>query len=140
MASVMSTAVPSLKRYSVNDMATEKRITGNLGEDFAENYFKKKGFSIVRNYHSRYGEVDIIAENEEYVLFVEVKTRKENTLVSGIQSVDSHKQSRLILAAQDYITKTYCEKQPRFDVAEVTVFEKEDKTLGYNLKYIENAF
>lgn len=115
--------------------------TGQEGEKRVAVFLRKRGFNVIkRNFQCRYGEIDIIAENDEYILFVEVKTRKENTLVSGIQAVDSHKQSRLILAAQDYITKTYCEKQPRFDVAEVTVFEKEDKTLGYNLKYIENAF
>ena len=77
-------------------MATEKRITGNLGEDFAGNYFKKKGFSVVRNYHSRYGEIDIIAENEEYVLFVEVKTRKADTMLSPVESVNFRKQQKII--------------------------------------------
>ena len=100
-------------------MATEKRITGNLGEDFAENYFKKKGFSTLRNYHSRYGEIDIIAENEEYVLFVEVKTRKAGTMLSPVESVNYRKQQKIILTAQDYMMKSESEKQPRFDIFEV---------------------
>ena len=114
---------------------------GAEGEKRVAAFLRKRGFNVIkRNFQCRYGEVDIIAENNEYILFVEVKTRKENALISGIDAVDSHKQSRITLAAQDYIRKTYCEKQPRFDVAEVTVFEKADKTLGYNLKYLENAF
>ena len=117
-------------------MATEKRITGNLGEDFAENYFKKKGFSIVRNYHSRYGEIDIIAENEEYVLFVEVKTRKAGTMLSPVESVNFRKQQKIILTAQDYMMKSESEKQPRFDIFEV--WHNEGRIYKFNC--IENAF
>ena len=114
---------------------------GKQGEKMVAEFLRKRGFNVIkRNYQCRYGEIDIIAENNEYILFVEVKTRKENPLISGMAAVDSHKQSRISLAAQDYIGKTNCEKQPRFDVAEVTVFEKADKTMGYNLKYLENAF
>ena len=115
--------------------------TGAEGEKRVANYLRKKGFSIVkRNYVCRYGEIDIIAENEEYILFVEVKTRKQGSMVSGIEAVDDFKQRRIGLTASDYIAKTECEKQPRFDIAEVSVFEKADKSLGYKLYYIENAW
>ena len=115
--------------------------TGQSGEKRVAQFLRKRGFNVIkRNFQCRYGEIDIIAENDEYILFVEVKTRKENALISGMDAVDSRKQSRITLAAQDYITKTNCEKQPRFDVAEVTVTEKTDGTLGYSLKYLENAF
>ena len=114
---------------------------GIQGEKRVAQFLRQRGFNVIkRNYQCRFGEIDIIAENGEYILFVEVKTRKANALVSGIAAVDSHKQSRLTLAAQDYISKTLCEKQPRFDVAEVTVYEKADDSLGYSLKYFENAF
>ena len=114
---------------------------GENGEKRVAEFLRKNGFSVVkRNYQCRYGEIDIIAENKQYILFVEVKTRKENALISGIEAVNSHKQQRIVLAAQDYITKTLCEKQPRFDVAEVTVTEKTDGSMGFNLKYIKNAF
>ena len=114
---------------------------GENGEKRVAEFLRKNGFSVVkRNYQCRYGEIDIIAENKQYILFVEVKTRKENALISGIEAVNSHKQQRIVLAAQDYITKTLCEKQPRFDVAEVTVTEKVDGGMAFNLKYIKNAF
>lgn len=114
---------------------------GIQGEKRVAAFLRGRGFNVIkRNFQCRYGEIDIIAENKEYILFVEVKTRKQNAIISGIDAVDSHKQSRITLAAQDYISKTHCEKQPRFDVAEVTVFEKADGTNGYNLKYLENAF
>ncbi len=114
---------------------------GESGEKRVAEFLRKNGFAVIkRNYQCRYGEIDIIAENKQYILFVEVKTRKENALVSGVEAIDSHKQQRIILAAQDYITKTLCEKQPRFDVAEVIVVEKSDGNTAFNLKYIKNAF
>ncbi len=115
--------------------------TGAEGEKRVANYLRKKGFSVVkRNFSSKYGEIDIIAQNKEYVVFVEVKTRKQDSMISGIEAVDGFKQRRIILSANDYIRKTECELQPRFDIAEVTVFEKQDGTLGYKLHYIENAW
>lgn len=114
---------------------------GLQGEKRVAQFLRNRGFSVIkRNFQCRYGEIDIIAENNEYILFVEVKTRKQNAIISGIDAVDSRKQSRIMLAAQDYITKTLCEKQPRFDVAEVAVYEKPDGSTGYSLKYLENAF
>ena len=114
---------------------------GAEGEKRVANFLRDRGFAVVnRNYTCRYGEVDIIAENDEYILFVEVKTRKQKSMVSGAEAVDAFKQRRITLTANDYIIKTECEKQPRFDVAEVTVFTKSDNTTGYKLKYIENAW
>lgn len=115
--------------------------TGADGEKRVAGFLRKKGFSVIKqNYACKYGEIDIIAQNEEYILFVEVKTRKENSFVSGIEAVDSFKQNRILKTAEDFIVKTQCELQPRFDVAEVTVFEKADGTFGYKLHYITNAF
>lgn len=114
---------------------------GKTGEDKVTAFLRKNGHSIIkRNYQCRFGEIDIIAETKEYVIFVEVKTRKKDSIFSGREAVDKHKQNRIMLTAQDYLVKTGCEKQPRFDVAEVTVFEKEKGEYGYNLNYIENAF
>lgn len=115
--------------------------TGSEGEKRVAEFLRSRGFSIIkRNYLCRYGEIDIIAENQEFLLFVEVKTRKEQSLVSGVEAVDAFKQKRILLTANDYIAKTESEKQPRFDIAEVTVCNKEDGNLGYRLNYIENAF
>ena len=49
----------------------EKKLTGDMGEDFAVKYFEKRGYKILeRNFHSRYGEIDIIAQDEYSVVFV----------------------------------------------------------------------
>ena len=115
--------------------------TGASGEDRVASLLRKSGCTIVkRNFQCRFGEIDIIAETDEYILFVEVKTRKENSLVSGVESVNAKKQQRIMLTAEEYLSKTLCDKQPRFDVAEVTVFTRADNSIGYNLNYIKNAF
>lgn len=114
---------------------------GLEGEKRVVNHLRKNGFLVIKqNYACKYGEIDIIAQNGEYIIFVEVKTRKQNSLVSGAQAVDSFKQNRIMKTAQDFLQKTGCELQPRFDVAEVTVFEREDGNTGYKLHYIKNAF
>ena len=114
---------------------------GKSGEDRVAAFLRKNGYKIIkRNYQCRYGEIDIIAETDEFIVFVEVKTRKANSMITGVEAVDYRKQQRIMLTAEDYITKTLCELQPRFDVAEVTVSKKADGTDNYSLNYIKNAF
>ena len=112
---------------------------GKKGEDMVAAFLKKNGHTIIkRNYISRFGEIDIIAEKDGLLLFVEVKTRRANSLVSPKEAVNSHKIRRMMLTAEDYLSKTQMSDglQPRLDVAEVSV--KEDGT--YHLNYIKNAF
>ncbi len=115
--------------------------TGKSGEDKVASFLRKRGWTLIkRNYSCRFGEIDIIAQNSEYIIFVEVKTRGENSLFSPAEAVDARKQQRIMLTAQDFLSKRFTELQPRFDVAEVTVGQKPDGQQSYNLKYIENAF
>ena len=112
---------------------------GKKGEDMVTGFLIKNVHTILkRNYLCRFGEIDILAKKEDTLLFVEVKTRKENSLVSPKEAVDSHKIARMIKASQDYLSKTVeeAELQPRFDVAEV-ILKNDGK---YHLNYIKNAF
>ena len=114
---------------------------GKSGEDRVAAFLRSKGYKTVkRNYSCRFGEIDIIAETQEYIVFVEVKTRKVNSLVSGVEAVDVRKRQRIMLTANDYILKTECELQPRFDVAEVTLSKDSNGNDHYSLNYIANAF
>ncbi len=117
-------------------MATQKSTIGRLGEDFAERYFLKKGFSVKRNFHSRFGEIDLIAENEDTVIFVEVKTRSSASLTTPAEAVDYYKQRKIIKTAEFYMMKAECEKQPRFDIFEV--FQEKGRIFSFN--HIESAF
>ena len=116
-------------------------VVGKSGEDRVAAFLRSKGYKIIkRNYQCRFGEIDIIAQTGEYIVFVEVKTRRANSMISGIEAVDYRKRQRIMLTAEDYLSKDLCELQPRFDVAEVTVLKKADGTESYNLNYITNAF
>ena len=114
-----------------------KKELGNKGENFAAEYYKKLGFDIVKqNYTCRGGEIDIIAENAEYIVFVEVKTRSDNALYQPSEAVDYKKQKRLTIAAVKYLTETESEKQPQFDVFEVYAHNNRI----FKVRRIENAF
>jgi len=113
--------------------------SGIVGEDYAAELLVKKGYLIVeRNYHSRFGEVDIIAENSEYVLFVEVKTRDENFSVSPLEAVTVGKQRKIFKTALLYLQSHRTNLQPRFDVIGITT--KHDSFEVKSIEYIENAF
>lgn len=114
---------------------------GVEGERRVAEYLKSRGCLIAaRNYQTRFGEIDVIAEDKTHIIFTEVKTRREGYLVSGAESVDSGKQRRIRLAAQDFLSKLRIPLEPRFDVAEVIVYKKADGSDGYRLNYIEGAF
>ena len=110
-------------------MRTAKNITttdiGRFGEDAASKYIQKHGFRILeRNFRSGHNEIDIIAENKNFVVFFEVKTRTANPLSNGYYGVPStavtySKQRRTIEAARAYLYMKDVKKQPRFDVIEV---------------------
>lgn len=115
--------------------------TGSRGEAMVAAFMRKNGCKIIkRNYHCRFGEIDIIAEKSEYIIFTEVKTRSEDSLFSPAEAIDERKRRRILLTAESFMQKHGSHLQPRFDVAEVTVSEGEDKKPAYRLNYIKNAF
>lgn len=117
-------------------MLTKSDI-GKLGENAVTQYLEKNGYKIIsRNYRIRGGEIDIIAEKNEFIAFVEVKTRKPDSLVSGFEAIDYRKQMLIIKAALNYLSKNPCSLQPRFDAAEVIALD--GKILDIN--YLKNAF
>lgn len=110
---------------------------GNVGETFVAKHLVRNGYSVVkRNFHSRYGEIDIIAVNHEFIVFVEVKARKSKPIVSALESVDKIKQVKITKTAMLYLQDYPSDLQPRFDVAEVIM--RYDRAESIN--YIEDAF
>lgn len=90
---------------------------GNIGERFASEFLKKQGYTIIKeNYTDRYGEIDIIAEKDEYIVFVEVKARKTGTLVSAAESVTLEKQRKIVTASLKFLHSLEKDLQPRYDV------------------------
>ena len=115
----------------------EIRQRGRVGEDAVCAYLEKHGCSITaRNYSSRYGEIDIIAENEVRIIFVEVKTRTVSSMAEGFESITAAKVRKFLTTVEDYLMKHNTEKQPRADCAKVTV---DDANNVIKIDYIKNA-
>lgn len=93
---------------------------GEWGEDLAALTYVEKGYTIIeRNWRTRYGEIDIIATNEEFLVFIEVKTRKSKKFIEGFEAVDEQKQEKLTITAELYMVTSTSELQPRFDVVSI---------------------
>ncbi len=122
-------------------MASNTKASGKFGEDFTAKYLAKNGYKIVAtNFHSRFGEIDIIAQNKTTIAFVEVKTRTEGALFSPREAVDYFKQQKCVKTAQFYLVNNPSELQPRFDVSEVLLCKDTKKPQVKIHNYIENAF
>lgn len=121
-------------------MSKSKNI-GNRGESIVCNYLVKNNYKILcRNYYTRYGEIDIIAEKEPFIVFVEVKVRKINSIISGLEAVDIRKQKKIIKTAECYLLENNIELQPRFDVFELIYYFKNGTKFLKHMRHFENAF
>lgn len=115
-------------------------IVGAWGESVAAEYLKKKKYKLVAmNYSCRYGEIDIIVANREYLVFVEVKLRKSASFARAAEHVDHNKQMRLRTTAEIYLAEHPTKLQPRFDVIEVYAPAGVD-TANPRIIHMEGAF
>ena len=81
-----------------------KNQSGKAGEEHIARWLESQGYEILaRNFHSRYGEIDIVAQRPPYIAFVEVKARVENSLVSPFEAITPRKQRKIIATAQEYL-------------------------------------
>ena len=118
----------------------DRKTLGNFGEEKAAKYLRKKGYKILeKNFSCRMGEIDIIAQKSGYVVFAEVKLRKNCDFASAREFVTVSKQRRIVSAAMLWLQTKECELQPRFDVVEVYAPDGE-KTLRPSINHIEDAF
>lgn len=124
---------------------TERRVTGNFGEGEAARLLKKKGYKILaKNHVEGDGEIDIIAADSEFTVFVEVKTRKygvDNPVEPrAASSVTPEKQRRIIKAAKTYLAYNPTDKKVRFDVIEVYYDTEDAKRRVREINHLEGAF
>lgn len=124
---------------------TERRMTGNFGEGEAAKLLKKKGYKILaKNRVEGDGEIDIIAADSEFTVFVEVKTRKygvDNPVETrAASSVTPEKQRRIIKAAKTYLAYNPTDKKVRFDVIEVYYDTEGAKRRVREINHLEGAF
>ncbi len=121
-------------------MPSDKKLLGAFGEDAACRYLQRHRYKIVgRNYSCRFGEVDIIARNRKYLVFVEVKLRKDESHGEAMEFVTPAKQRRVIAAAERWLQQNPTKLQPRFDVIEVYAPQGLD-TEKPEIHHLEDAY
>ena len=109
---------------------------GRKGEELAVNYLKNKGYRILnRNFRHKKAEIDIIAQKEDILAMIEVKTRNEG-FYEGISETISIKKRNLIVSAADhYVTVNSLDFEVRFDI--ITLIKKHQ---GFLIEHIPDAF
>lgn len=118
-------------------MSSYQKDKGDMGEDAAADFLKKKGCMILeRNYFVQGGEIDIIAVDGDKIRFVEVKTRKRSGISRGLEAVNKRKQKFILRAALKYCSCHVIDLQPCFDVALVCM----ENGCVQSIDYLENAF
>ena len=115
-----------------------RRRVGQEGESTAERYLRRKGYRIVaRNLRSSVGELDIVAEDGQVLVFVEVKARRTDTFGGAIHAVHQRKQAKLIQLAAQYLARHHIkDRLCRFDV----VLLQNAGAAAPQIEHIQNAF
>ena len=94
--------------------------SGKHCEALALKYLKRRGLKLlVSNYSSRYGEIDLIMQDKDTLVFVEVRYRKHDSYGSAMESVDDHKQSRIAATAESYLQSHPWDGPCRFDIVAI---------------------
>ena len=113
---------------------------GLAGEVLAARFLREKGYTILSsNYHSRFGEIDIIANEGPYIVFVEVKARSEGSIILPREAVTLEKQRKLLRTASQYMRAYPSNLQPRFEVVEVWVSD-EDPMIPLQIDHLISAY
>lgn len=116
----------------------DARQRGKWGEDLALEYLRNKNYSVVsRDWRSRFGEIDLIVKNSEYLVFAEVKLRKNAQFAQAREYVSKSKQKKITMTAQLWLASHATKLQPRFDVIEIYA---PDEAAPVEIIHIENAF
>jgi putative endonuclease len=117
------------------DSSVARQFSGAFAEWISAGWLRIKGYRILkRNYRVRGGELDIVAERRETLVFIEVKFRRSDRFGRAEEFVDSRKQKRLRLAARTYMSSEGVNpehKNHRFDVIAIDRF---------HVRHIKNAF
>ena len=118
----------------------KNKLAGSWGEALAAEYLRKNRYTVIASgYRCRFGEIDLIAQNRRYLVFVEVKLRKNAGFAQAMEYVDIRKQERLRLTASMYLSENPTKLQPRFDVIEIYA-PQGTATVKPEIRHMEDAF
>ncbi len=111
---------------------------GKLGEKLAQKFLKKRGYRIREtNFRCREGEIDIVAQQGDYLVFVEVRTKTSSDFGTPEESITRTKKEKLIAAALTYINTH--QKLPPLWRIDVVALEVNDKGKATRINLVENA-
>ncbi len=112
-------------------LRTDRQLLGQIGEDQALVYLQQQGLTLVeRNFRCKGGEIDLIMQQGDTLVFVEVRKRADQRYGGAAASVTRTKQARLIIAAQLYLQRYRMPPASRFDVVALD---------GETLNWLKNA-
>lgn len=115
-------------------------LSGPWGEALAAEYLRKKHYQIVAaGYRSRFGEIDLIVKDKKFLVFVEVKLRKNEKFAKAREYVNREKQDRIRVTASVYLSQNPTPLQPRFDVIEIYA-PQGTETSNPVIEHMEDAF
>ena len=122
------------------DNRTPRQILGARGEKAAAKHLRRHGYKILtRNFRSGKAEVDLIARDKDWLVFVEVKTRQTEEFGAPSEAVQLEKQRNLSKAALDYLRQLGNPRiHFRFDIVEVV--QRPDSKKPDDVRLIRNAF
>ena len=100
---------------------SSRQALGRRGESLARRHLQKIGYSVLyTNYRAGSGEIDLVAEKDGVLVFVEVRTRSGRALGSPEESITSRKRARLVDTAQEYLQENHAEqRQWRIDLVAI---------------------
>lgn len=116
----------------------DKYELAQFGEDIAAKYLKHNDYEILtRNYHSVFGEVDIICKKKGQLIFLEVKTRRSKKFGEALAAITESKRKKIVKTAYDFVSRRELNLPMRFDVITIEYVSKDN---NYTFNYIKNAF
>jgi len=114
----------------------KKGEQGKLAETLARKLLEASQLKLLEtNYHCRYGEIDLIMQDNNTLVFVEVRFRKSERFGGALASVDAKKQNKLRITAQHYLQKHNSQLNARFDVVALSSLDDKNK-----INWIKYAF
>ena len=115
-------------------------LVGAWGEALAAEYLRKRHYKLLAaGYHCRFGEIDLIVEKRQYLVFVEVKVRKNENFAQAHEYVNRKKQDKIRVTASMYLSENPTKLQPRFDVIEIYAPDGVNSTHP-QINHMEDAF
>lgn len=117
---------------------SKTQTIGKAAEDLACRYLQKHGLNLItRNFYCRMGEIDLVMQDKDHLVFVEVRFRNTEIFGGGFSSITAHKQKKLLKTAQYYLQQNKLVEKVacRFDAIAISSLQSEA-----NIEWIKNAF